>query len=213
MSEYFLSVATGFGPFRAPHGVACDFGAIWMEQGKGHVNGAPVGRGEGAFLRKNDTVDISPNDNSRWIRFDLSKKTPNWDETPAPVLSVQIETECSAVLLRLDEVKFPPGAVAYRHVHPGDGIRFLTLGELEVIGDNHRETARAGHAWYEAANSPVRAVASETHPMTRFVRFMVLPVEYAGKPSIQVLDPDDAARPRRQITHRHFDRIVQLDPG
>ena len=35
-------------------------------------------------------------------------------------------------ILRCDRVDFPPGGVAYRHVHPGPGIRRLLFGELTI---------------------------------------------------------------------------------
>lgn len=111
-------------------------------------------------------------------------------------------------LLRLDEVSFPPGAVAWRHVHPGPGFRVLRRGALHLEADDHTFDAAPGDVWFEAANSPVRATASQEHPETRFVRFMVLPPKYLGKPTIRILDPDDAARPKRQTTLRHLDEIV-----
>ena len=35
-------------------------------------------------------------------------------------------------VMRCDRVDFPPGAIAYRHVHPGPGIRRLLHGELRI---------------------------------------------------------------------------------
>ena len=42
-------------------------------------------------------------------------------------------------VLRCDRVDFPPGGVAYRHVHPGPGIRRILYGELTIDrGDGDR---------------------------------------------------------------------------
>ncbi|OUS37621.1 hypothetical protein A9Q94_05200 [Rhodobacterales bacterium 56_14_T64] len=128
-------------------------------------------------------------------------------------ISLPMPIGSTEVLLRMDEVEFPPGAVASRHIHPGDGIRFLTSGKLRIVSDHHEEKATPGHAWFETASSPVRAEASPDHPMTSFVRRMVLPTTFSGKPTINILDEDEAKLPRHQITRSHFDEIVHLDGG
>ena len=43
-------------------------------------------------------------------------------------------------VVRCDRVDFPPGGVAYRHVHPGPGIRRLLRGELTIDRDGERRT-------------------------------------------------------------------------
>lgn len=147
-----------------------------------------------------------------WLRFELIRADADPMLMPSSrLLSRQmISLTEPEVLLRLDQVTFPPGAVAYRHVHPGPGIRFLAAGQLEIIADHHVEQATPGHAWFEAANSPVKAVAHSSAPETSFIRFMVLPVKFAGLPSINILDNADAQKPRRQITQRFFDQPIRL---
>jgi quercetin dioxygenase-like cupin family protein len=104
----------------------------------------------------------------------------------------------SAWIARLDRVDFPPGGVAYRHVHPGPGIRRILHGALTIDrGDDDARTYRAGEAWFEAANDPVRATASPTED-TAFVRVLLLPVEWARKRTIRYLDPADESKPRLQ---------------
>ncbi|WP_371155811.1 cupin domain-containing protein [Jannaschia sp. 2305UL9-9] len=126
-----------------------------------------------------------------------------------PVLhQSQITLPAGPVLLRLDEVFFPPGAIAYRHVHPGPGIRHLVRGRLHLQADDHAFEAAPGDSWFEDANSPVRATALE---QSSFVRFMVLPPEFAGKSTLTILSDEDRARPRRQQTHRHVDALIH--PG
>jgi quercetin dioxygenase-like cupin family protein len=101
-------------------------------------------------------------------------------------------------VVRLDRVDFPPGGVAYRHVHPGPGIRYLLHGELTIDrGDGAPHTYRAGDAWFEGAGEPVLATAS-TAEETAFVRVLLLPAEWAGKRTIRYLDPADVDRPKLQ---------------
>ena len=100
-------------------------------------------------------------------------------------------------LLRCDRVDFPPGGIAYRHVHPGLGIRRILHGELTIdrAGDVH--TYRPGESWLEGADDPVLATAS-TKEETAFVRVLLLPAEWAGKRTIRYLDPADEERPKLQ---------------
>jgi len=101
-------------------------------------------------------------------------------------------------IVRLDRVDFPPGGIAYRHVHPGPGIRRLLRGELTIDrGDGEPRTYRAGESWLEEADDPVVATASATEE-TAFVRVLLLPVEWAGKRTIRYLDPADDEKPKLQ---------------
>ncbi len=100
-------------------------------------------------------------------------------------------------IVRCDRVDFPPGGVAYRHVHPGPGIRRLLHGELTVERRGAVHTYRAGEAWLEEADDPVLATASPVED-TAFVRVLLLPAEWAGKRTIRYLDPADDEKPRLQ---------------
>jgi hypothetical protein len=100
-------------------------------------------------------------------------------------------------ILRCDRVDFPPRGVAYRHVHPGPGIRRLLHGELTIESPDGRHTYREGESWLEGADDPVLATASATDD-TAFVRVLLLPAEWAGKRTIHYLDPADEDKPRLQ---------------
>jgi quercetin dioxygenase-like cupin family protein len=101
-------------------------------------------------------------------------------------------------VLRCDRVDFPPGGVAYRHVHPGEGVRRILFGELTIDrGDSEPHTYGAGDSWHEGADDPVLATASATED-TSFVRVMLLPGEWAGRRTIRYLDPTDEDKPRLQ---------------
>lgn len=121
---------------------------------------------------------------------------------------VWTDAEC---VFRLDQVSFPPGARAYRHTHPGPGFRCLTMGALEIKSDHHIESMGPSSVWFEAANSPVQATAGDAP--TAFVRGMILPMEFLGKPTLNILDVDDLKKPRLQTNRRFFDQVLRLRVG
>ncbi|MDQ3671285.1 MAG: cupin domain-containing protein [Actinomycetota bacterium] len=118
-------------------------------------------------------------------------------EGPALVWKLVGDPGPGAWLLRCDRVDFPPGGIAYRHVHPGVGIRRLLHGELTIARDDGTHTYRAGESWLEEADDPVTATASATDE-TAFVRVLLLPEEWRGKRTIRYLDPADEEKPKRQ---------------
>lgn len=107
-------------------------------------------------------------------------------------------------LMRCDRVDFPPAAVAYRHTHPGPGIRRLLFGELTITTGGTVTSYRAGGAWFESGPEPVHARSSALEP-TAFVRVMLLPATWAGRRTIRYTDPTDAARPARQRARVFFE--------
>ena len=120
------------------------------------------------------------------------------DEEPSGALAAAEVAVQGGWVARLDRVDFPPGGIAYRHVHPGPGIRFLLHGELTIDrGDGESYTYAASEAWFEGADDPVLATASATED-TAFVRVLLLPEEWAGKRSIRYVDPRDEDKPRLQ---------------
>lgn len=120
-------------------------------------------------------------------------------EPPDAVVAADVDLESTtAWIARLDRVDFPPGSIAYRHVHPGPGIRRILHGELTIDrGDAEPRTYRAGDAWFEGADDPVLATASATQD-TAFVRVLLLPAEWAGRRTIRYVDPADEDKPRLQ---------------
>jgi quercetin dioxygenase-like cupin family protein len=116
---------------------------------------------------------------------------------PALVWEVSEAPGSGNWVVRCDRVDFPPGGVAYRHVHPGPGVRRLLSGELTIDRDGERHIYRAGDSWYEGADDPVLATASDEEE-TAFVRVMLLPAEWAGKRTIRYVDPADDERPKLQ---------------
>jgi quercetin dioxygenase-like cupin family protein len=119
------------------------------------------------------------------------------DEAGA-ALEVDVELdEGTGWVVRCDRIDFPPGGVAYRHVHPGPGIRRLLHGELTIDAEGALRTYGPGGAWFEAAEYPVLATAA-TDEETAFVRVLLLPSEWAGRRTIRYVDPADEDKPRLQ---------------
>jgi quercetin dioxygenase-like cupin family protein len=100
-------------------------------------------------------------------------------------------------LLRHDRVDFEPGGIAYRHTHPGPGIRVLLFGEITIDSEGARTTFGPRGAWFEAGPDPVRAETSTAEP-SAFARVMLVPAAFAGQRTIRYVDAADAERPRRQ---------------
>jgi len=112
-------------------------------------------------------------------------------------------------LMRCDRVDFPPGGIAYTHVHRGPGIRCLLAGGIRVEVNGKVHAIEPGGAWFEAGPDPVLAVASKTGP-TAFVRVMILPRELQGKSSIRYVKPEDAGKPKLQTYRIFVDETIDL---
>jgi quercetin dioxygenase-like cupin family protein len=137
-----------------------------------------------------------------------------FDDTPEEaedaLLSRRVQLDPFADwIVRCDRVDFPPGGIAYRHTHPGPGIRYLLHGSLEIHSEGHSTTFGAGGAWFESGPEPVLAEAAQ-HLKTAFVRVLVLPAEWAGKRTIRYVDPADDAMPKLQKATVYLEHPVHL---
>jgi hypothetical protein len=135
------------------------------------------------------------------IVYDLERNVAHYGAARIPGRALVWELESDPGpgdwILRCDRVDFPPGSAAYRHVHPGAGIRRLLHGELTIDSPDGVRTYHTGESWHEGADHPVLATASATED-TAFVRAMLLPAEWAGKRTIRYLEPADAEKPKLQ---------------
>lgn len=208
MAKYILSLQRDMAEAAQVVEARGVFGALWPLQGTPVVEGTVAAAPGAAQFLQGRCFIRSQDGPASWLRFSLSETAP-----AQALLAEEVEIDPALVLLRLDTVTFPAGASAWRHVHPGPGIRHLLQGELALEADDHGTTLRAGESWFEAAHSPVKATASAEFEKSGFLRFMVLPVALQGQPSIQILDPADAERPRLQVTHRFIDQVVRLPHG
>lgn len=135
----------------------------------------------------------------RHVVYDLEQNEAHFGEARVPghALVWDLGEPGPDHVVRCDRVDFPPGGIAFRHVHPGEGIRRILHGALTIDrGDGDPRTYRAGESWHEGADDPVLATAGDEE--TAFVRVMLLPAEWAGKRTIRYVDPADEDKPRLQ---------------
>jgi hypothetical protein len=119
------------------------------------------------------------------------------DEEPGDaLLAARVDVQ-PGWLMRHDRIDFPPRGIAYRHTHPGPGIRYLLFGELTIESGGETHAFGPGEPWFESGPEPVLATASETKE-TAFTRVLLLPSEWAGKRTIKYVDPADEDRPKLQ---------------
>ena len=120
-------------------------------------------------------------------------------------LAAEVDVDPAGWLMRCDRIDFPPGGVAYRHTHPGPGIRRLLFGTIRIETEGRSTDYAAGGAWFERGPEPVYAVAAEREP-SAFVRVMLLPLDWEGKRTIRYVDPADEEKPKLQRPTVFFDR-------
>jgi hypothetical protein len=137
-----------------------------------------------------------------------------WELSAEPVddaaLAAEVDLDPGVEwLMRCDRIDFPPGGVAYRHTHPGPGIRRLLFGSIRIDTAGASHEYGPGGAWFESGPEPVYAAASEVEP-TAFVRVLLLPREWEGKRTIRYVDAADEEKPKLQRPTVYFDRPIQL---
>ncbi len=132
------------------------------------------------------------------LRFELEGR-----ERAGALLSREVEPGADW-LMRCDRVDFPPGGVAYRHTHPGPGIRCLLHGRIRIESEGETHEYGPLEPWFESGPVPVYAATAEDEE-TAFVRVMLLPPESAGKRTISYVDPADTDKPKTQRATIFFD--------
>jgi hypothetical protein len=130
-------------------------------------------------------------------------------DAPDALLSHEVELDPgTAWLMRCDRVDFGPGGIAYRHTHPGPGIRCLLAGEIAIDSEGRVDTYGPREAWFERGPDPVLATTTPDAP-SAFVRVLLLPVKYAGQRTIRYVDPTDADKPKTQRATIFLEEPVQ----
>jgi quercetin dioxygenase-like cupin family protein len=184
-----------------------------------HGRGIYLVDGNAAVSFEDETVELRPNEarftsaqlsitagpeGATLLRWELLSQSDFANsESAEPGVSTRIELEAPIsmprgdILMRCDRVDFPPGGVAYSHVHRGPGIRCLLHGEITVEVNGESKTVAPRGSWFETGSDPVFAVASQTAP-TAFVRVMILPAEIQGKSSITYVNEEDRTKPKSQ---------------
>ena len=147
-----------------------------------HAAGAPAAGGPNTVV-----------DEEAGLRWTLGE-----DAGPDALLAREVVLDPSTGwLMRHDRVEFQPGAIAYRHTHPGPGIRCLLYGAITIDSAGEVATYRPGEAWFESGPEPVLATTAPFEP-SAFVRVLLLPAEFAGLRTIRYVDPADADKPKTQ---------------
>jgi quercetin dioxygenase-like cupin family protein len=120
------------------------------------------------------------------------------EEPLGALLSAEVDLDPSTTwLLRSDRVDFGPGGIAYRHTHPGPGIRYLLFGSITIDSEGEQTTYGPGEPWFERGPDPVLATTSPDEP-SAFARVMLVPSELEGQRTIRYVDPADADKPKTQ---------------
>lgn len=183
--------------------------AVWVQSGTITIDDESFQENDGNYVNGGGLIACASPDLTQIVRFTVTA-----DDYTKPsstrgnlLLSSSFSVENEDSILRLDRVTFPENAVAYRHIHPGAGIRYLTHGKLRITADDHSKQMEPNQAWFEDANSPVKAVAAPTG-ISEFIRVMILPAEYFGKPTIKRLNTEDMSKPLLQTNHRYFDKLL-----
>jgi quercetin dioxygenase-like cupin family protein len=179
--------------------------ALWVQDGRVEISGCRLTENQAAHFKPGALAISTSGEPATVLRFEITDRLPDTSPDAGAdqiLLQRTIEFSQDDAILRLDRVTFPKDACAYRHVHPGPGIRYMTHGRLEIESDEDTTVMNAGSAWFEPANSPVRATAREP---SQFVRVLILPAEFMGRPSLQLLNAEDFDKPRLQQNHRYFD--------
>ncbi len=188
-------------------------GSVTVTEGRAHhtLNADTAWFGVGdASLETGDTA-------ARVWRWELTGSDPPGDgllRGEGIVSALKLASEivldpAVSYLMRCDRVDFPPGGIAYTHIHWGPGTRCLLRGELTVRTEGVERTYRPGDPWFERGPSPVYAAASESEP-TSFVRAMVIPAAIRGQTSIRYVLAEDQDRPKSQQYTRYVDEPIDL---
>lgn len=115
-------------------------------------------------------------------------------------------------LMRCDQVSFPPGGIAYTHVHQGPGIRCCLIGEIQIDTEGRSGRYAPGEAWFESGYASVYAPTTEREA-TSFIRCFILPRACKGRSSIRYVDPADRNKPKLQAYQVLAERFVALPAG
>ena len=176
---------------------------IFVVHGSATIEGKMVAAGEGWQGEGTVTVKPTAQGVTCW-RWEFATGNRGSTTANAPGMSTHekltafLETLPKGdLLMRADNVGFPPGGCAYLHWHQGPGIRCLIEGGIRIDTHGRSTSYGPGGAWYEAGPDPVFAQAAEDWP-SRFIRVMILPRALLGQSSIQYVNEDDKSKPKSQ---------------
>jgi hypothetical protein len=189
---------------------------LYVRHGRVAINGQPMGADEATYC--DGAVALrSAGDWSQVWRWELAlpNAAPRLHEGAGVLSSLRMSRvitnlamlERTRWLFRLDQITSAAGRIADRHQHPGPGIRCLLEGAFNVQQD--AESARdlaPGDAWWETGSDTVVAWGSP-QMAARFLRGLVLPLEWEGKVTGTWLSGHTPARGNWKL---HIDQVIAV---
>jgi len=189
---------------------------LYVRYGRVVINGQTLNIGEATYCEGPVTLQSAADWSQVW-RWELAvpNSTPLLLDGSGVLSSLRMSRvithlamlDGSRWLFRLDQIIGAAGRIADRHQHPGPGIRCLLEGTFNVAQD--AESARnlfPGDAWWETG--PDTVVAWGSHQMAaKFMRGMILPAEWEGKPTATWLS-GEAAGPRPGHWKLYVDKLI-----
>ena len=142
------------------------------------------------------------------LRWELHQNDPD----ASAMMSAPVDLGAAPEwVMRCDRIDFDPGGIAYRHTHPGPGIRCLLSGSIRIETAGTISDYAPLEAWFEPGPEPVLAHASTEIP-SAFVRVMLLPSEWAGQRTIRYVDSADSDKPKTQRATVYLEEPVAANP-
>jgi hypothetical protein len=191
---------------------------LYIRHGSAVINGQPMQADTGMYCDESVTLQASDGWSQIW-RWELAapNAAPSLHAGAGVFSSLRMSRVVTSLamlngsrwLFRLDQITSAAGRVADRHQHPGPGIRCLLEGTFNVQQD--AESARnlaPGDTWWETGPDTVIAWGSpQMH--ARFLRGMVLPVEWEGKVTGTWLG-SDATKPPPGTWRLLVDKVIAV---
>jgi hypothetical protein len=163
---------------------------LYVRHGRVEINGQPMNADEASYCGEPLAMKSAGEWAQVW-RWELAlpSDSPALLEGQGILSSLRMSRVITSLampegtrwLFRLDQIIGAAGRIADRHQHPGPGIRCLLEGTFNV--QQNAESGRdfaPGDAWWETGSDTVIAWSSQ-QMAARFLRGMVLPVEWEGK--------------------------------
>ncbi|WP_328393441.1 hypothetical protein [Nocardia sp. NBC_00416] len=175
-----------------------------------------VSEGSALVAEEELTLSATEVDSTVW-RWELARDAS--DETAhtlrsAPQTSSELKLTATfelddryTWLMRCDTVTFPPGGIAWTHLHQGPGIRITRSGEITIETEGATQVHGPGAAWAEKGVLPVYAPTT-VKSGTTFVRCFLLPKQNMGSSSIRFVHPEDNEKINTQKYRVLMERVI-----
>jgi hypothetical protein len=190
---------------------------LYVRHGCAVINGKPMNADEAVYCDTAVTMQ-SAGDWSQVWRWELAQ--PNAESAMLAGAGVLSSLRMSRViahlpllegsrwLFRLDQITSSAGRIADRHQHPGPGIRCLLEGTFNVQSVEAERDLMPGDPWYETGPDTVVAWGSK-QMAAKFLRGMILPVEWEGKVTGTWLS-GEVAKPKPGNWRLLVDKIIAV---